>query len=176
MGRLAFLLLLVLGCSPTDDTDFLPNQIHLNLQGGAPPSPLGAMVTATPCDEIVAIAVAEKDRGPSQVGQDLAAYPYKLGNYLGLGEAWCSEFVAWVYRAAGHPFTGGSEQGGWMLKDSVSIRSWFQGNATFISKGSASWSSFTPQPGDYIRYNTSGGGHSGMVRAAARRSAALTLA
>jgi hypothetical protein len=156
---------LLTACGPTgDDSPLEPGRVHLNLQPGSPipPLPEPLPVAGSPGDTIVAIAAAEEGRGPNQVGQDLTTYPFKLGNYLDPGEAWCSEFVSWAYRAANHPFSGGYE-GGWMLKGSVSIRSWFQQHKTFVSKGSAAWSTFTPQPGDYIRYNTSLGGHSGIV-------------
>ncbi|MBN1670210.1 MAG: CHAP domain-containing protein [Kiritimatiellae bacterium] len=121
-------------------------------------------------ERIVALAVAENGRYPDEVGQDLDFYPYDIKRYLaktGTGphdyEAWCSEFVAWAYRAADSPFTGGSE-GGWMLKGSYSIRAWFVANSRFVDKSSPDWTTFVPQPGDYVRYDTAGGGHSGIVR------------
>jgi len=122
-------------------------------------------------DQIVAIAVAENGRYPDEVGVDLTYYPYDIKRYLvktGTNEhdyeAWCSEFVAWAYRAADSPFTGGYEEGGWMLKGSYPIRSWFIDNREFIDKSSPKWSTFTPQPGDYVRYDNEWGGHSGIVR------------
>ena len=120
-------------------------------------------LAAEGCQTIVDVAVAEQGRGPDEVGQDLGRYPFALGNYLEPGEAWCSEFVAWTYEVAGHPFTGGSE-GGWMLSGSTTIRSWFQDNRTFVSQTDPQWDTFVPAPGDYIRYNNSSGGHSGIVR------------
>ena len=114
-------------------------------------------------DKIVQIAVHEEGRGPNEVGQDLGYYPYDLGRYLYSGEAWCSEFVSWAYCAAGYRFTGGQE-GGWMLKSSQQIRSWFINNKRFVNKSDSDWNTFMPQPGDYVRYDTSSGGHSGIVR------------
>lgn len=123
---------------------------------------LGA--AATPGEAIVALASAERGRGPNEVGEDLGSYPHDLGRYLERDEAWCSEFVAWSYRAAGHPLSGGSENGGWMITYSQALRSWFQQHGSFISNGSSMWRTYTPKAGDYIRYNNSGGGHSGIVR------------
>ncbi len=122
-----------------------------------------ALIQASTANDIVAIAVHEENRGPDEVGEDLTVYPYKLNNYLKKDEAWCSEFVSWVYRIANDPFTGGSV-GGWMLKGSRSIKSWFILHRTFVGRTSALWSTFAPAPGDYIRYNNSFGGHSGIVR------------
>ncbi len=117
----------------------------------------------SPAARILSVAAHEEGRGPNDVGDDLGRYPYDLGRYLEPDEAWCSEFVSWVYKVAGYPLTGGHE-GGWMILTSESLRSWFQKNSTYISNGSSKWSSFTPQPGDYIKYNNSGSGHSGIVR------------
>ncbi len=112
---------------------------------------------------IVEIAVAEKGRGPTEVGKDLTVYPYDLGRYLGSGEAWCSEFVAWVYKVAGQPFTGGSE-GGWMIGDNTAIRSWFQREKKWMGRADPGFAAFTPMAGDFMRLNNSGGGHSTIVR------------
>jgi hypothetical protein len=107
---------------------------------------------------VVNVAMGELDGGPDEVGESLEQYPYALGNYLFAGEAWCSEFVSWVYRICDTPFTGGYE-GGWMLKSSLSIREWFQSRDRWLPR------SGVPSPGDYVRYNTDSGGHSGLVRA-----------
>ena len=121
--------------------------------------------------EIVDLAVAENGRYPDEVGKDLTVYPNAISNYLmktGTGvhdyEAWCSEFVAWAYKAAGYPLTGGTQQGGWMLQGSTELRSWFQQKAQFFDENSAEWDTFQPAPGDYIRYDNPSGGHSGIVR------------
>ncbi len=120
--------------------------------------------------EVVEIALAEKNRYPDEVGRDLAGYPGTISTFLqktGTGphdyEAWCSEFVSWAYRAAGYPVTGGS-QGGWMLRGSTQLRSWFQKNAQFIDRNAPDWNTFEPAPGDFIRYDNPEGGHSGIVR------------
>jgi len=147
-----------------DVIDYVPPEdpeTEYTLQGYEnQPEPL---VSKSISDDIVSIAVAENGRGPQEVGREINFYPYDLGRYLGPDEAWCSEFVAWVYRVAGDPFTGGYE-GGWLLRSSTQIRSWFQNNKRFINKSDPDWNSFIPVAGDYIRYDTSGGGHSGIVR------------
>lgn len=116
-----------------------------------------------PGDDIVAIAVAEDGRGPEDVGKEINEYPYDLGRYLSDGEWWCSEFVSWVYKVAGLPFSGGS-QGGWMLRGNTGVRSWFQKKSLWIGRDDPDWASFVPAPGDFMRLDTSGGGHSAIVR------------
>ena len=121
------------------------------------------IINAIGGNQILSLAVSQAGRGPNDVGKELKQYPYKLGRYLYSGEAWCSEFVSWVYKVAGFPFTGGKE-GGWMLKSSTRIKDWFLRNRTFVTRTNRKWWSFQPNPGDYIRYNNASGGHSGIVR------------
>ena len=59
--------------------------------------------------EVIDLAVKKEGRYPDEVGKDLKTYPYANSYYLqktGSGvhdyEAWCSEFVSWVYKAAGY--------------------------------------------------------------------------
>ena len=120
--------------------------------------------------EVLDFAIAENRRYPDEVGKDLTVYPNAISNYLaktGAGahnyEAWCSEFVSWTYKAAGYPLTGGTE-GGWMFRGSTQLRTWFRRNATFVDRTSPEWSSFQPAPGDFVRYENSKGGHSGIVQ------------
>ena len=122
-----------------------------------------SIINVTGGNRIIAVAVSQVGRGPNGVGKELKRYPYNLGRYLYSGEAWCSEFVSWVYKVAGSPFTDGKE-GGWMLKSTTRIKDWFLSKRTFITRRNNQWWRFQPNPGDYIRYNTASGGHSGIVR------------
>ncbi len=113
---------------------------------------------------IVYVAAAEAERGPAFVGASLTSDPGPLSRYLRPHEMWCSDFVSWVYRVAGVPFTGGYD-GGWRLTNNFAIRRWFQRRGLWIDRSSAAWRSFTPAAGDYIRMHTaSGNGHSAIVR------------
>ncbi len=119
---------------------------------------------------VVDIAVYETDRYPDEVGSDMDHYPYALVNYLdktGDGEheyeAWCSEFVAWAYRAS-TDYSLGSGNDDWMVGWSTGLRTWFRENADFIDRESENWDTFVPSPGDYVRYDNEWGGHSGIVR------------
>ncbi|MBN2037728.1 MAG: CHAP domain-containing protein [Chitinispirillaceae bacterium] len=120
------------------------------------------------------VAIKEDRRGPEEVGTELRQqniYPYDLWTYLtGPDDAWCSEFLAWAYRAAGYPM--GSDEGTatrprWLQKGNTGIRSWFQNTANkheWVDRSSAKWETFVPVYGDFVRYDNSGGGHTGIVR------------
>lgn len=112
---------------------------------------------------IVMIASAEGGRRMHAVGRDLAEYPGPLAQYVKPGGLWCTDFVAWVYRAAGAPFTGGY-QGGWHLTNNFAVRRWFARSGRWVANGSPEWARFTPRPGDYLRFHTDRYGHSGIVR------------
>ncbi len=119
---------------------------------------------ATMGGRIVYVAQAETGRGPAFVGASLTTEPYALSRYLRPREMWCSDFVSWVYRVAGVPFTGGYE-GGWRLTNNYAIRRWFQRRGLWVDHDSLAWATFTPMPGDYVRlHTTSGHGHSAIVR------------
>jgi MYXO-CTERM domain-containing protein len=114
-------------------------------------------------DAILAIAIAEEGKGPEEVGVSTG---YPLIDYADdLTGGWCSEFASWAFWRGGCPFSGNNWGNyDWMLGGSTQIRQWFIDNSRFVSQTDAEWATFEPQPGDYIRYNTSGGGHSGIVR------------
>jgi hypothetical protein len=120
------------------------------------------------------VAIKEDRRGPEQVGSELRAqniYPYDLWTYLtGPEDAWCSEFLCWAYRVAGYPV--GTDEGTaarprWLLKGNTNIRDWFQNAANkheWIDRTSPKWETFIPVYGDFVRYDNSAGGHTGIVR------------
>jgi hypothetical protein len=72
----------------------------------------------------------------------------------GNAEAWCADFVSWVLRAAGAPFTGGLSTG-WRLAWTGDVRSWFVARSAFRSRLEAD-----PQPGDVVWFVH---GHVGIV-------------
>jgi hypothetical protein len=74
----------------------------------------------------------------------------------GNAEAWCADFVSWVLRAAGMPFTGGMSAG-WRLAWTGDVRSWFVARAAFRDRLEAD-----PQPGDVVWFVH---GHVGIVEA-----------
>ena len=74
----------------------------------------------------------------------------------GNAEAWCADFVSWVLRAAGYPFSGGLSAG-WRLAWTGAVRSWFVERASYKDRLQAD-----PQPGDVIWFVH---GHVGIVEA-----------
>lgn len=112
-------------------------------------------------ETIVEIAKSQIGRGPSEVGKDLEHPPYNLSRQLRKNEQWCSEFVSWVYCATGRPLTGGRH--GWLMRNSRSLRQWFERNTFFVQRNDDFWENNAPMPGDYIRYDNDRGGHSGLV-------------
>ena len=85
------------------------------------------------------------------------------GCYGGDGDQWCSEFVSWVYKSAGYPFTG---PGGSLLRSVDKIVKWFSRKSTYISRDHTHWDEFTPTPGDYVYIGRAGDPdrkHSGIV-------------
>jgi hypothetical protein len=72
-------------------------------------------------------------------------------------ENWCADFVSWVYKTAGFPFTGGAS-GGWRLAGVAGIQTWFIANGQYFSSKDTTK---TPQPGDVVFFN--GTKHIGIV-------------
>jgi MYXO-CTERM domain-containing protein len=112
----------------------------------------------------VDIAVEENGRGPAFVGAGLEEEPHGLGRYLEPHEWWCGDFVAWTYRAAGIPLTGGY-QGGWHVANNLAIVAWFEQRGLWVARGTPAFESYVPRPGDFMRMNTDRGGHAAIVRA-----------
>jgi hypothetical protein len=82
----------------------------------------------------------------------------QIQKFLGssAGEAWCADFVSWVYREAGHPFSGGVD-GGWRLPGVAGLRSWLEQNGIWHGRGGGD----TPQPGDVVAFGDNE--HTGIV-------------
>lgn len=112
---------------------------------------------------IVGVALAEEGRALPSIGITRRGAPGPLGGFLRPDDLWCSDFVSWVYRVAGVPFTGGYH-GGWHLTSNEMIRSWYVRRGMFVAQGSPEWRGLMPQPGDYVRIRTETWGHSAIVR------------
>jgi len=131
-------------------------------------APVRRLRVTTPASElgarIVGLAAAEDGRDLANVGRSRASLePGPLAQYVAPNALWCSDFVSWVYRAAGVPFTGGYH-GGWMLPNNVAIRRWFVRRGAWAAREDPGYQSFTPSPGDYVRVSTPTWGHSAIVR------------
>jgi hypothetical protein len=98
---------------------------------------------------VVSVAKTELAKSPVEYDSNVLKYTD------GIREAWCADFVSWVYKTAGKPFTDGSS-GGWRQASVVNLQAWFQKNQTYFAVGSQ-----PPQPGDvafYIGSQTPDGG------------------
>jgi hypothetical protein len=83
----------------------------------------------------------------------------------GNAEAWCADFVSYVLRLAGRPFTGG-QSGGWRLAAAAGVRAWFAARGRYLPRTLAQ-----PLPGDVVYFRHS---HVGIV-VAVRGSSLLTI-
>lgn len=67
-------------------------------------------------------------------------------------EPWCADFVSWVYKTAGKPFTGGAS-GGWRIPSVNTLDMWLKENGTRVENKSGAPA---PQPGDVVIFDHSG--------------------
>jgi hypothetical protein len=81
-------------------------------------------------------------------------------------EYWCADFVSWIYKEAGTPFSGGSS-GGWRLPAVTGLIAWLKANGTYVEQGPTAT---PPVPGDVITFNyktgnadTQSGNHTGII-------------
>lgn len=123
------------------DTRFGAFTIYSRLGGAAGG---GDSCTGVDASGIVGIALKELGTtGPTSSGY----FKYSDNN----DENWCADYVSWVFRQAGKPFTGGSS-GGWRIAGTSTMRDWFKTNGTWIDNTAANRASNPPLPGDVIVY------------------------
>lgn len=90
--------------------------------------------------KILEIARAELAKKP--VAFDSTVMKYTTGR----SEAWCADFVSWVYKEAGVPFTGGNN--GWQIPAAGGMAAWFKQHGSFVTEN--------PQPGDVVVFGLNG--------------------
>jgi N-acetylmuramoyl-L-alanine amidase len=98
---------------------------------------------------IVQVAEAEFAKNVHEYDSNVLKYT------TGRQEAWCADFVSWVYKEAGTPFTDGGA-GGWQHPSVLELQGWFKKKHIYFDVGSQQ-----PQPGDvafYIGSQTPDGG------------------
>ncbi|MCB9592539.1 MAG: CHAP domain-containing protein [Sandaracinaceae bacterium] len=113
-------------------------------------------------ERVVAAARAQVGRKRWQVGVGLEGFPGPLTDYLAPREWWCGDFVSWIYAGAGVPLSGGSA-GGWLITDNRAIAAWHAQRDLFVDRSHPEWSTFTPRPGDFVRFRTDRYGHAAIV-------------
>jgi hypothetical protein len=137
-------------------------QLLEQLATASPPAPSSPMppvliTTALPAvdgssdvaiaSQLAAAGIVEVPRGSNRgPGVDV----FTDGN----AEPWCADFVSWVLRAAGRPFTGGASAG-WRLAWTGAVRAWFVARAAWRERLLAD-----PRPGDVVWFDR---GHVGIV-------------
>jgi len=123
---------------------------------GAPGLPLGGDARG-----VVAIAARLLQLGIRETRTNGGPW---IGTFTdGNAEAWCADFVSYVLRLAGHPFTGGLS-GGWRIAAAAGVRDWFAARGRYAPRTLAD-----PRPGDVVYFRHS---HVGIVVAV--RATALT--
>jgi hypothetical protein len=96
----------------------------------------------------VVACYAEKEYATWQAGK--ISHETLLNQYTGNAsyEEWCADFVSYVYKEAGYPFTGG-EYNGWDESNANNIQ--------YMGFTMHSPSNYTPKPGDIAYFNYTGG-------------------
>jgi hypothetical protein len=110
-------------------------------------------------NEVVQIALAEAGTVEGPRGSDRG----KPCKYQGSGcpEAWCADFVSWVYKQAGAPFSGGTD-GGWRIASTHALADYWKKNGVWIQNPRRPVpvnDPRSPQPGDVVLYP----GHTNIV-------------
>lgn len=84
-----------------------------------------------------------------QENKDEVEYEGDILEYTsGREEAWCADFVSWVYKEAGKPFTSGNGGGGnWQYPAVVDLQAYMKNEQIFFKPGEQ-----TPKPGDIAFY------------------------
>lgn len=121
--------------------------------GGSAVSSTGQTCTGGASGSIAQIALAEVGTHETNSDNDSATCKYQ-GSACPPGQEWCADFVSWVYKQAGSPFTGGLD-GGWRIPGAAAVADWFKANGTWINYIRAlppANAPDAPQPGDVIYY------------------------
>lgn len=100
--------------------------------------------------EIVAIAQKEVGTAESPLGSNGGPYISKYTN--GNIEPWCADFVSWVYKEAGRPFSPTR------IAAVTDIVAYMQKNGIYFKNGKGD-----PTPGDIVDFISSAGTHIGIV-------------
>lgn len=66
----------------------------------------------------------------------------------GVNEAWCADFVSWVYKEANMPFEN-PHSGSWRIPGTYTLREYYEASERFVAAGSE----YTPVVGDLMFYD-----------------------
>ncbi|MCC7543589.1 CHAP domain-containing protein [bacterium] len=110
----------------------------------------GGSTTVPNGDKILEIALAEV--GHREWDERVLEYT------TGRRENWCADFVSWVLKQAGTPFTGGGA-GGWQIPAVSNVMEYLRTKGEFHPKDDG----YIPQPGDIFIFKSGGRSHTGFV-------------
>ena len=119
----------------------------------------GAGGSCAGLSDVAIVRIAQEQLGLVEVPDGCNCGP-EIQKFLGsaTAEAWCADFVSWVYKTAGHPFSGGVD-GGWRLPGVAGMHGWLVTNGIWHDRGAAD----VPRPGDVIVFRDDD--HVGIVEA-----------
>ncbi|MGY1947031.1 CHAP domain-containing protein [Nocardia asiatica] len=97
------------------------------------------------------VAVAEREFSAPGAGPKYAE---------GVDEAWCADFVSWVFREAGVPLSN-PNSGSWRIPGVYTLQEYYESNGRFSPIGSG----YVPRTGDVLLYGESSpyGQHTNIV-------------
>jgi hypothetical protein len=104
---------------------------------------------------IVALAERYAAMGIRETSRDSGVWISRFTD--GHAEAWCSDFVSYVLRQGGRPYSGGAS-GGWRIAGVTAAMSWFRERGRFVLASRA-----MPLPGDVIFIDRPISWHTGIV-------------
>lgn len=92
--------------------------------------------------------------------QEFLAQPAGTKYSEGTDEAWCANFISWVYNEAGTPLEN-PNSGSWRIPGTFTLQEYYESNGRFHPADSG----YTPQPGDVAIYQGSPifGDHANIV-------------
>lgn len=112
----------------------------------------GSISTGSSISEIIASATQEFAGGANEAN----------GQYLkytdGAKEPWCADFVSWILKQSGVPFTGGVS-GGWRLPSAAGVKDYFVKNNVYHPARQG----YVPQPGDIAVHSPGNINHVNIV-------------
>ncbi|MBI3889804.1 CHAP domain-containing protein [Candidatus Saccharibacteria bacterium] len=92
--------------------------------------------------------------------QEYATQPDGTKYSEGIKEAWCADFVSWIFKEAGQPLSN-QNSGSWRIPGTYTLREYYETSGKFKSADSG----YTPKVGDIMLYDNPSpfGQHTNMV-------------
>jgi hypothetical protein len=134
----------------------------------SPPEPVDGSFLRLPGNRPEAVRARIRDIARAEIGHHDRDTGDRAGRYYGHGSEWCSEFVSWVYHAAGVPL-GGGHRGplqysdiDWILEDTGELIDYFAARGAFVRVRDLA-PHVQPRVGDYAYIERGSWEHSGII-------------